>query len=474
MLTDAGITSGYLAVLGVAPTQIQIDYWLVYKLSMPRLTDINFPMMLATQIILNPVPAMIPDGYDLAAIQTHAKNYQVAEPQGEVLAVMANWTTPIMERFTFETDIMLSRNGKEQRACRRSVPRTIYEYEFMIYNAELNSFQNQIYAVQGRRIYIPIWSQMRQLGSGLNSMKFLRSGEYLLFSGYNLNELISVVEDAGVFHFATQPLSNYHEGSWLVPVQKGSVRDRVHFSLINERVATGSIQAIMNSFKPQQKVMPNYKTLFEFSDMNKVTSNSTILFESEPNWTTSLGLEFTRPTGLIDFGGLTTAYDLHNFSDLVHSASFTCNRDSYSIRDLFLDMRGRYKAFYMPSFQNDLDIVATDFSGSILSLTVKDVGFSTNVYPKYFIKHLRIEFHTKPAIIVQIGSAVTGVGDNYNGLDYIQTNSLDSSTIEPFQPADVRRVSYVKLVRFNIDALECTWITPDWYTTTASFMGIRN
>ena len=492
MLTNAGITAGYIAVLGVPAGETQIAYWLVYAASTPKLTDINFPTMLATVVALSTdatvIAAVIPLGTTLAVVGNRARSYQVAEPQGEVLAVMANWTTPIVERLTYETDIMLSRNGTEQRACRRSVPRVIYEYDFMIYNEELNSFQNQIYAVQGRKVYIPIWSQMRQLGAGLNTVDYLRAGKYLLFSGYNIHELVTVNKtEGGIFSFATQPLTSYYEGSWIIPVEKGSVRDRVHFSLINERVATGSIQAIMDSFTPQTNEKPTYKELPEFTDLKHTLTGFAKVFSSEPNWTTALGLEFTRPTGLIDFGGKTTAYDLHGFSDLAHTASFTCSRSAYSIRDLFMDSWGRFKSFYMPSFQNDLDVVAVTSKSLGLELTVKDVGFALNVYPKLFIKHLQIDFHTKPAIIVQIESAFNGVVqadinhdgviDNqdvtsYSGLDYIMVTAIDP-VVDTFTASDIRKISYVKLVRFNIDALECTWITPDWYTTTASFVGIR-
>jgi len=455
MLTEAGIIEGYWAVIAQVPGATQINYWLGRAAVNVNLTDQNFPQLLAVEIIISPSVAILagfPAGY--VTLKIKAGRYHQVDNAEEVLPVQANWVTPPLERLTFETDILVSRNGLEQRIQRRSQARTVLEYDFLLYKNELNNFQNFVNDAQGRRIYIPNWAQMTKLNEDLNLTPFIRAGKFMLYAGYNYFEVVTVEGTEGNYTFNTPPTLNSMPSIWFVPLEKGSIRDRVQLGLITGEVATGNVQAIMDAFHPVKNTRSTEITPF----------GDTPWFHTEPNWTSELGAEITRPTGLIDYGGKTTAYDLHGFSDTVHTGQFLCNRRSYAVRDFFLDMKGRQQAFYMPSFQNDLDLVQRYDHDTTTDLIVKNVKFAEYTYTKLFIRYLRIELKGKPAIIAEIKSALSAGAE----FESITVNKLDN-----FAPEEVFRISFVALSRFNMDALECTWITPEWYTTSASFLNIK-
>lgn len=452
MLTTQGIIDGYQAVIAVVPGTTQINYWLGIASGNAHLTNTNFPQTLAVEVILNPsanILAGFPANY--ITLKIRASQYHQIDDTEEVVSAMANWESPLLERLTFETDILVSRNGTEQRIQRRSQARTVLEYDFLLYNSDLNHFQNFVNDAQGRKVFIPVWSQMVKIGDGLETIPLLRAGTYLLFAGYRYREVVTITPE---LTFLTPPTMLHSRETWLIPLEKGSVRDRVQFDLITGKVAKGSVQAIMESFAPVKRIKPVETTPF----------GAVPWFHTEPNWSSTLGAELTRPTGLLDYGGKTTAYDLHGFSDTVHTGQFLCSRKSYSIRDFFLDMKGRQHAFYMPSFKNDLDITAVNDHTDYTRLVVKNVGFANYTYTKTFVQHLLIELKGKPAIIAKIKSALLMSGD----YEEIRIEKQDL-----FTAAEVTRVSYITLTRFNIDALECTWITPEWYTTSASFISIK-
>lgn len=460
MLTNQDIINGYATVLHtVVPTLPQQTYWLA-TLSRYDLPPEKFPVVLANQILADSFYILSATGVELATLKELAGRFLVYEPTDDVLAVMANWTKPPLERVTFSTDVMTSRNGTEQRIRHWAQPRTIYEYDFLLFETDLNHFQNQVYNVQGKYVYIPLWHQMRKLGEGLNSVPFMHAGQYMLYRSYRDYELVTVLNVAGEFFFEHQVQMDTDYSTWIIPVEKGSIRDRLQFSLLTAKVATGSIQAIMAEHTPLR--LPYSNSRFP----NLVVGETTYpVFGVEPNWTTALGLNFTRPTTVLDFGGKTTAYDLHNYSDLERTGSFLCNRNTYSIRDFFLDMQGKFKSFYMPSFQNDLDVIELTRLDATTRLTVTEVGFSIS-YSKGIIKHLLLEFKSKPAIITAIKVAPISTS---NGTEEFEIELLPADIFL----GDIAKVSFVTLTRFTTDALELNWITPDWYTTTTSFLGIK-
>lgn len=457
MITDTIIIGGYAEVLGITPTAEQINYWQILIGVNTNITGVNFPVVLANRILSNPV-GVVTDA-SLAELQVKAKEYLTYEPQEEVLPVMANWGKPYLERITFNTDVLTGRSGKEQRSRLYTLPRVVFEFSFFAAYQQFQTFQNQVYGVQGKKLLIPLWNEMRRVGDyeDLNHIPYLHLGQNLLYSDAGNFELVHIVKSSTTgFFFSHQPRLPWSRSTWLIPVKLGSIRERVQFSMLNYSVAEGTIQATMDEYLPKH-----------LSSLDMKTLEGLPLLDIEANRVSGLGVSLARPTGLVDFGGKVAAYDLRGFSETSRTCEFMGNRSTHSIRDFFIDRAGKHQAFYMPSFQNDLELVGGEPGGK--GITIKASGFTRYMlYPVQLVRHLRVEFKSKPAIILKITSPIVEIA---NGLEYI---SLVGTLPGDFDASEVVRTSFITLTRFSSDTLEVNWINAENFKINTSFTDILN
>lgn len=490
MLTQTEIENSYLVVFKgthavsytdstlISKWSSIITYWQVVSTSLTIL-PIDFPDVLATAAGSHPSKVLIFTVDTLPGLLDKAATYRHYEPQDEVLAVMANWTKPIIERIEFMTDILTSRSGYEQRIKRRERPRVILEYDFLATERHLAYLQNQVGAIQGYRVFIPLWQYMKELKSlaRLNEVEGLEAGKYLLYVGQRYYELVTIEKVNNLFYFQHDPQISMGYTAWLIPVELGSIREKVHFNLINPEVATGTIQANLDRYTLRNNGVVNGYAL------KNLPGTSKWVMTIEPNWISGLGVDYSRPVGLVDYGGKVVAYDLHGRSDKVFTCEFLCNAKDSAIRDFFISAQGRARDFYMPTFQNDLKPVGVvTVSSTEIKLIVEESGFSTYQYPQGFVNYLYITFHTKSAIIVKI----SGAGANVDSSGYPVAGAVNPAvasikggtehilieTKEEIVISEIKTISFVTLTRFNSDSLEVNWITPEWYSVNTSFVSV--
>ena len=472
MLTAQEITLGYQIVLGINPTTPQIDYWVGVTTGLSSITATDFPAVLASMIGSNPYSVVTPDAsgsYQTA--QTRAANYRVYAEQPETLPMMANWVKPITERISFHTDTLVGRDGSEQRIKLYILPRVMYEYEFLVTFTRFQAFQNLIYGVQGRKILVPIWAEMKSF-TKTNNLQNLAAAQYLFYNGESSYEVVSLLKVNNTVVYANDPSLNVSNMTWVVPLRIGSTRDKVQIAMLNRSVGTGTIQLIMDDFIPA--TLPS---------VNAFTLEGLPVLMLEPERVSNLGVSITRPSGVVDYGGKVAAYDLYNRSETSRSIDFFGRRSQFSIRDFFIQMSGKFKSFYMPTFQNDLDIVGGTEAGS-KRLFVTDVGFAKYmVRPTIKVPYLLVAFKNKPAIIVKITSLcytssqrTIDANGNITSEEYTGTEEIgiEVPLASGFLVSDVERVSYITLTRFSSDALEVSWINPEWFRVSVSFTGILN
>lgn len=81
-----------------------------------------------------------------------------------------NWSSRVVERLAWKTEVLTARNGKEQRRRLRSNPRRTLRYDYFTEDKKQSSyFKKHQWTQQANRIAVPIWSDAATLATTLAS-----------------------------------------------------------------------------------------------------------------------------------------------------------------------------------------------------------------------------------------------------------------------------------------------------------------
>lgn len=410
----------------------------------------------------------------------------------QFLTLQPNWKSPVLERWEYKTDIIRSRSSIEQRIKLRDQPRQTLEYEFMIYRRDLQQFQSRLFAAQGDMWDVPLWQHMQILkqpvSEGATTIACDTDGyEFQISPGTeargvfwkNLTPLAlnANAEDLQAFKITgigsnSLTIQGYEtikacaEGTWLVPVKKGYLRDNLSLRWITAEVAIGTVQiSIVDPVIPEATVM--YPAI----------GNHVLL--AEPNRANPEISNYTRESTILDYGtGVTKTYDRYGYSDQIDSNEYVItDRPGVKVyREILSSLKGAYGSFYSPSF-NTACSLATDAVQGGTSVTILNVGIADLVY-NYFNQLTRpfvpntpplldfwIETNTDTSYWIQVNGA-TASGDRetltLSGVFAIRNGTLTHTASLPSAiPVDsVKRITFMNKYRLESDSVEFAWITP--------------
>jgi hypothetical protein len=467
MLTNSQILLGYGEIFGTSytPAQVEISFWA----NRSGFTIVNLPAMICRHYLTEAMTADYLDSPTLKALKLRALHYLYYSPTTELLHPMANWTTPVIERVSFHTDILQSRYGRETRHGLVYYPKIQLEYDILVYFELYQHFVNQVNYIQGRTIGIPQWHLMKVLTHALvDSGNLLTDGElvpgkYILFASYAHTEEVELELTGGILWFKNQVEMDLNTTPWIVPISKGSIRDKISLSMISAAAATGKVSA---DIKPNGGDTRNIaKVLPKIGDYP--------IFNEELNWVTPASMDLIRPTTLLDYGtGVTVAYDLHMYSDTLRTFTFVGRKGAFGVRDMFYQMKGKLKAFYLPSFTADMNLIkGFKYSHVTQSFQVVAAGLADAYTLANLTKFLYVKFKNREPVVCKFGQPV-----EHNGIETVPVFATNGSA-DPFPfdwtEDDVISISFLTLSRFNSDIIEISWITPDLYQASVTFTNIQ-
>ena len=132
--------------------------------------------------------------------------------------------------------------------------------------------------------------------------------------------------------------------------------------------------------------------------------------------------------------------------------------DTWAMRRWLHSRRGRQKAFWLPSFSNDLTLAQTTGLNPS-TLTVKPFG-AVQFYGGKL--DLRIVLNDGRRFFAQVTSAtVDGNGDEQLGLGTFLTSP-------PISPSDVKQIAIMSLVRFDADKITINYDSAGFASMTVS------
>ena len=365
--------------------------------------------------------------------------------------VIVNYFVPkaeFTESLEWSTDVIRSVNG-EQRISLRKQPRQKFKYQYHLKPDEFSKMKLLASAWAFRQYSIPVWIEARKannaLSAGATSISVNTQN-----ADFRIGSLIAVWDTGGSLEAVEVTNKTSNTLSLKTPLTK---------SYTSPNIAPMRFAYALGGVKFSRSDSYITEATMEFD----VTDNTLISLTSP--WPQYQGLDLiNKPTIIMspisesiyasvdvfdnDSGILSVDTKYNDINKLFMVSWFSENdADRWVMRGWLHKIRGKAKAFWLPTWHKDFEVQST-ISSSTVSILVKQVG-----YWKYeSISHIMIELNTGDKYYAKVLSSVDA-GANEQLL-------IETALGVTIQPADIKRVSRMHKVRFDTDKIEIQYQLP--------------
>lgn len=388
--------------------------------------------------------------------------------EGFVFAENHNWNDDIVERLSWLTNVIVRRDGSEQRRQVRLHPRRMLEYSILRQTTLLQTrLDNFLWGASSRAMMVPIWTDGQRLSvaaaSGADTITvdtvtydYDTNGYVMLWRSPTEYEVVAISAVAS----GSLTLAEELENDWpanttiIVPARLGRLTQQMQGS----QIAHG---------------LRSYKLVFEIDEASYSTNRITALSPTQYLSTDTFEFPTLPPTteasddqdfsyehtyGVIDLQTGAVALDTGARDKpytLVPYAQKFRNRAQISEWWGFLDARqGRRVPVWVPSWE--WDFVPTDMDINVL--TYQSNGYADLIDGAAGRKDIQIYYERKGLVQekgTRIYRRITGAEDNGDGTEDISFSTvfLDAADYNKI------RVSFLRYCRLESDTAEMTWTT---------------
>lgn len=359
----------------------------------------------------------------------------------------------VQERLEWSTDVLTSFDAQEQRIALRRFPRRAFEFEFMLTGRERRTAENLLHRWQAQPWALPVWMDTQPLASGLSIgatsitcstdyMDFHAGGLLCLTSGPFDAEVVEIdTVGSGVVNLAEATTKAWAAGvTEVLPVRMARMLDEVQV-----RRFTGDVSYGVARFE-----------CLDNSDWPAATGGTTYrshpVMEQAPNWVQDPEQTFMRKMARIDPGTGPAFFDEEG-AGAVLAQSHRWLLDGRAEIDVFrrwlYARRGRLAACWLPTFAQDLQLVASVSSGAT-TIDVEHCGYTATIDQAIGRRDVRILLASGAAYLRRItdSSVISPT---------VERLTISSALGVAVAPADVAAISYMDLVRQDADAVELAW-----------------
>lgn len=373
---------------------------------------------------------------------------------------------PYLEVLEFLTQVMTHKDGSEQRVALRKNPRQFFEWEVILDSGrERSRIHNLLFDWQARVFGIPMWHEATFTSAAVAINDLTISVRTTSFADYRVGGLALIYQDSTTFDvleidaagvgattltFVNPVLHAYGTNVLVMPLRSGVVRPEIAGS----RFASDAARLQLRF-----QVLDNDSNLGSVSGWT-TTHNSKVVVD---DFNSLNGSQAATEDFLTDIVTVGNAAGVPVFSTpwdkgkrRVDKTFWTKTKAGlWKVRQFLHSMRGRQVSFYLPTFGQDL-IPAANLLLASSTLTITNVGYSRYVRERVPMNVIRVVFvnSATPSLIREvIGS--TEIDANTEQL------SLDATWPATYTPAEVKRIEYLQLSRFDIDAIRIRYSLGD-------------
>lgn len=379
--------------------------------------------------------------------------------RAKVAPIEPNWQQSLVLTYSFKTDMVQTRSGKEQRRALRQTPRKTLEFTGNPRGASLREFEIVMASWQNNVVIMPEYPRMIELAMemapGSNEATFIGTAPdwlvedaLVVLSNNGVYDTRNVLEvDGSIVTFTGVGFETWPVGTRIHPGLSCRFAESVTGTLL-----TNTKTSITASFDVTPVSEPSIDL-----PVAPETFNGRELFMTKPNWGSPPALDFKAIRDVVDFDrGKTAVFTPVAFQSRVNTYSYI-GRDFDTAKaalEFFCRMLGQAREFYMPTWEKDIIIKGTTAAGST-HIRVAGTSFATAYADSTVYKALTV-FLWDGTIYHRVVDDIYAV-DDLIGQDSIV--SVTEAFPELLDSDNVRMISWLPVWRHASDTLTVEWKT---------------
>ena len=379
-----------------------------------------------------------------------------------VWSLPPNWDNEVSEILQWQTDILPSRSGAEQRIPRRPEPRLAYEFSLLLEGTDRAVFSNLLDGRFNLHSYLPIWyevgltteeSYANVFPSTEGAAMGLRAGSIIFVPGRNAHEYelgeVASVGPNNIF-LVTNFLKTYPAGTPFYPVTRAQVVDDPQQSKQTSSLIGATIR--FRDMTPRPVPVNTAGNTFPVPDASALLPRTYLgypVFRDAPDDNQEIEFGSERFIEELDSGSsIPLRYDTSGRSFFTQSHTwFLQGRNQVASFRRFLSYaKGRLRPMWVPSFMDDFKINWPIGEGADFFQSTP-TGFPRSGGIRDTRRHVYIETTTTRYIY----EIVVANHNQNTGRDVIRINGTFPVAIDP---SEIIRASFINLMRLNQDEVE--------------------
>ena len=389
----------------------------------------------------------------------NSANLLLRGTRAELWPFRPNWNSPLKITVEYDTEIITSRSGKEQRRGQRTVPRKFVEYDILVRNDAyidlkrlLTRWQNKTFIVPDitRSITLPsaVAAETQIISVGTVPWWAVAGADVIIqtpISPYKWRQSVHGVQSVsgGNITLVDATTADWPAGATICPALPSLTETEITVTPQTSTVASVSFKFAVDPGSEPRVVYPDSPTTFAGREV--VTWRT--------NWRQAPTINFMYPREQIDFGrGRIEYLRPVQFSSPTRRISMLAKTGAEAERYLaqFMRMRGQRGEFWFDSGEPDIIPKGTTPPGNSI---IKVAG--GDVYDTYSADTV----HTALHFVMQDGTVhrtkILGMVMNAGDTDI----TIETALGQPVSAATVERISWLRVCRHATDEMTLEWIT---------------
>lgn len=357
------------------------------------------------------------------------------------------------ERLEWNTDIILSYRGEEDRISVRQDPAQYYSGSFFLNNAHKNThFESLVTGGHMRVFVLPVWPEsIKYVGTILNGATELifdnayasyREGGYIIFiHDYRTAEVMEIAEvHSGRIVFA-RPLTQDHINPTIAPARTARLWVNPSMTDFFFTKSSASLE-------------------FRVIDSEAITGSPSIrqyrgrdVFEGQYLLNGARKREVMREYDVVDFkvGKVDYLYGAEWSTSVINNVSLYRNtrETAWALRNWLHRRAGMLLPFWIKTYRKEIELLTT-FGVDTITHQIKNINYTGLLFSNPMYRNICFEKEDGTEIFRRV------LGATYQDED-TELITLDESFGFVGTPASFKRICFLSLVRLSTDSVDVYW-----------------
>jgi hypothetical protein len=381
-----------------------------------------------------------------------------------------DWGAGVLERLEWATDVLTSYRGEEQRRALRLGPRKALEFSVMASGNQRRILESALWNWGARVWAVPVWWDGTEATAPVNlgdttvaldttTRDFQPEGLAMLLGAtavdFEVAEVLAV--NATSITLKRPTTRAWPTGTMVYPARAARLDPSVTLDRFTGDTSTARLRFLATE--------PDVWT----ASAGPATHRGYPVLEVRPNWTSEPQLALERKLNILDtVTGTRRVVDEAQQPNASQAMrwTFTSRAEIDAWRQRLHAMRGKHGAAWVPTWAQDLELVAT-VGDAELGISVAALGYTRYLQLDPNRRDIRVEL-ANGAILYR---RITGSTELSATVERLNIDAALGLTV---QPSDVVAISWMMLARQESDAAELAWWTGEVVDAAGTFRSFRN